>query len=68
MTGNSLSDMKDRGDIGLQQAFESIGWKIMQLSAMLHASVVDQNVNRTYLCLKAIHCAPYSFVICCVKR
>ena len=67
MTGNGLSHMKNRGNIGLQQAFERIRRKIMQLSAVLHAGVVDQNINRTDLRLKAVHSAPHRFVICGIK-
>ena len=67
MTGDGLAHMEDRGNIGLQQPLKSIGWKIVQLGAMLHAGIVDQNVNRANLSLKAIDSTPHSFVICCIK-
>ncbi len=55
MAGDGLPDIEDAGDIGAHQPLEGIGRKVLQRAAVLHAGIVDEDVDGAGLRLEAIH-------------
>jgi hypothetical protein len=74
MSCNRLAYVEYAVNIGPHQLVESIGRKILQCLAVLHAGIVDQYVYRASFCLEIVHgnragCMishiKYQFVNCC---
>ena len=49
-----LADVEDRGDVGAHQPLEGVGREILERGAVLHAGVVDQDVDRARRRLEAV--------------
>ena len=67
MTRDGLADVKDRGDVGLQQPLERLCRKILQRGAVLHSGVVDKDVNRAGFGLEAVNGLTHARVIGGIK-
>ena len=68
MAGDGLAHVKDRRDIGLEQLFKCLGWKILQRGAMLHSGIVDQDINRARRAFKPVYRLAYGGMIRGIKR
>ena len=68
MAGDGLAHVKDRRDIGLEQLFKCLGWKILQRGAMLHSGIVDQDINRARRAFKPVYRVAYRGMIRGIKR
>ena len=56
VVGDGLADVKDGGNIGAQQLLERVGGEVFKLRPVLHACVVDQDIDGACACLKRIDC------------
>lgn len=63
MTCGSLTGMENRGDVGLQQALEGIRRKILKRCAVLHAGIVDENIDGADIRLETVDGLAHRFMI-----
>lgn len=54
MARHGLAHIEDRRDIGPEQAFKRILGKILERSAMLHACIVDKDIDRSGIALETV--------------
>ncbi|MCY1249472.1 hypothetical protein D9M72_630130 [compost metagenome] len=59
MPGDRLADIKDAGDIRLQQLLPALGGKVFKRRAKLHSCIVDEDVDGADILLDLIDAALY---------
>ena len=52
---DSLPDMEDTRDIRLEERFKAVRREILERGAMLHARIVDQDVDRSGTAFKLVN-------------
>ena len=64
---DGLADVEDGRDVGAHQPLERVRIEILQRAAMLHAGVVDQDVDGTGPGFMAVHGGPHRRVVAGVE-